>query len=199
MNPGASVPTPAPGPAADLPADTHLRLDAIPGSDAAVQRERGSDTNKDSVTTNNISDCFLRLATLPTFTLDRLSRYEHLLWRQTRQLVFTLESLERRKKQPKRSRFSFSSIVWLQNELTSYVSVRSPIPNSDLDRMVRSIRILIHIAKTIFCSAFKIKHFEIRIVHVSTGFSSVRKGSRYFRGQPICVLGRKSSYSARSE
>jgi hypothetical protein len=28
---------------------------------------------------NNIADCFLRLADLPTFALDRLSRYEHLL------------------------------------------------------------------------------------------------------------------------
>jgi len=40
---------------------------------------------------------FLRLAALPTFALDRLSRYEHLLWRQARQIVFTLESLRRRK------------------------------------------------------------------------------------------------------
>ena len=26
----------------------------------------------------------------PTFALDRLSRYEHVLWRQARQIVFTL-------------------------------------------------------------------------------------------------------------
>ena len=105
---GASVPTLVPGAAADLPAQTQLRLVTTQGSDAAVQSELGSDTNKDSDTTNNIGDCFLRLAALPTFPLDRLSRYEHLLWRQTRQLVFTLESLKRRKTQPKRSRFPFS-------------------------------------------------------------------------------------------
>jgi hypothetical protein len=52
-------------------------------------------------------DCFLRLAALPTFPLDRLSRYEYMLWRQARQVVFTLESFRRRKRQPVRSTFSF--------------------------------------------------------------------------------------------
>jgi len=41
------------------------------------------------------------LAALPTFALDRLSRYEHLLWRQARQIVFTLESLRRRQQAPR--------------------------------------------------------------------------------------------------
>ena len=40
--------------------------------------------------------------------LDRLSRYEHMLWRQARQIVFTLESLRRRKRAPSRSTFPFS-------------------------------------------------------------------------------------------
>jgi hypothetical protein len=53
-------------------------------------------------------DRFLRLAAQPTFALDRLSRYEHLLWRQARQIVITLESLRRRKLQPRRSSFPFS-------------------------------------------------------------------------------------------
>jgi hypothetical protein len=48
------------------------------------------------------------LAELPTFPLDRLSRYEHLLWRQARQLVITIESSQRRKQQPRRSTFPFS-------------------------------------------------------------------------------------------
>jgi hypothetical protein len=56
----------------------------------------------------DIADGFLRLAALPTFALDRLSRYEHLLWRQARQIIFTLESLRRRKPQPVRSTFPFS-------------------------------------------------------------------------------------------
>jgi hypothetical protein len=70
--------------------------------DAAEENELSSDSKK------HIADCFLRLAELPTFPLDRLSRYEHLLWRQARQIVFTLESLRRRKRQPSRSSFPFS-------------------------------------------------------------------------------------------
>ena len=56
----------------------------------------------------DIADCFLRLADLPTSALDRLSRYEHMLWRQARQIVFTLESLRRRKRAPSHSTFPFS-------------------------------------------------------------------------------------------
>ena len=68
----------------------------------------------------DLTDNFLRLAALPTFALDRrndglgrktvaqgiatrtlfalwrLSRYEHLLWRQARQIVFTLAAPQRR-------------------------------------------------------------------------------------------------------
>jgi hypothetical protein len=57
---------------------------------------------------SDLATAFLRLAALPTFPLDRLSRYEHLLWQQARQLVFALESLRRRKRQPSRSTFPFS-------------------------------------------------------------------------------------------
>jgi len=88
--------------AADLPAHTKLHLVTTQQSDAAAPDELSSDTNKD------IGDCFLRLAALPTFPLDRLSRYEHLLWRQARQLVFTLESLRRRKHRPKHIGFPFA-------------------------------------------------------------------------------------------
>ncbi len=54
----------------------------------------------------DIADCYLRLADLPTAALDRLSRYEHMLWRQARQIVFTLESLRHHKRQPSRSTLS---------------------------------------------------------------------------------------------
>ena len=40
-----------------------------------------------------LPSCFLRLMDQPTFAFDRLSRYEHTLWRQARQIVFTLEIL----------------------------------------------------------------------------------------------------------
>ena len=43
--------------------------------------------------------CFLRLANLPNFALDRLSRYEATLWRQAGGLLYALETLDRRKPQ----------------------------------------------------------------------------------------------------
>jgi hypothetical protein len=43
--------------------------------------------------------CFLRLANLPNFALDRLSRYEATLWRQARRTLYALEMLDRRKPQ----------------------------------------------------------------------------------------------------
>jgi len=41
----------------------------------------------------------LRLANLPNFALDRLSRYEATLWRQARRTLYALEMLDRRKPQ----------------------------------------------------------------------------------------------------
>ena len=57
---------------------------------------------------SDIADGFLRLATLPTCALDRLSRYEHTLWRQARQIVITLNSLRRRERKRRRPNFPFS-------------------------------------------------------------------------------------------
>jgi|SRR5579862_1090279 len=65
-------------------------------TDAASQNELHAKMKWD------IANAFLRLATLPTFPLDRLSRYEQMLWRQARQIV---ESLRRRKRQPRPSSF----------------------------------------------------------------------------------------------
>jgi hypothetical protein len=39
---------------------------------------------------------FVRLSNLPTYPLDRLSRYEATLWRQACQILFTLRSLASR-------------------------------------------------------------------------------------------------------
>ena len=86
----------------NLPEQNQLGARAARQSDAAAANEVSPNLKKD------IGDCFLHLAALPTFALDRLSRYEHLLWRQARQIVFTLESLRRRKPQPSRSSFPFS-------------------------------------------------------------------------------------------
>ena len=46
--------------------------------------------------------CFLRLANLPNFVLDRLSRYEATLWRQVRRILVALDALDRRKPQERR-------------------------------------------------------------------------------------------------
>jgi hypothetical protein len=51
-----------------------------------------------------LARCFLRLANLPNFALDRLSRYEAALWRQVGQLLFALDALDRRKPQERRHR-----------------------------------------------------------------------------------------------
>jgi hypothetical protein len=92
---------PTPIEAANLSDRNQLHLVATQQSGAAVGSELDLNTKKD------IADCFLRLVALPTFALDRLSRYEHLLWRQARQIVFTLDSMQRRRRQPSRSSFPF--------------------------------------------------------------------------------------------
>jgi hypothetical protein len=87
----------------DLARSNHLLLAGTARDpDASLAKTRGFDSTKD-ITAN-----FLRLVEMPTFALDRLSRYEHLLWRQARQIVLTLESLRRRKPLPGRSTFPFS-------------------------------------------------------------------------------------------
>ena len=45
----------------------------------------------------NLARCFLRLANLPSYALDRLSRYEATLWRQAGQILFALDGLGRRR------------------------------------------------------------------------------------------------------
>jgi hypothetical protein len=52
-----------------------------------------------------LTRCFLRLANLPNFALDRLSRYEAILWRQARQILLALDALDRRKPQERTRRF----------------------------------------------------------------------------------------------
>jgi hypothetical protein len=74
---------------ADLPKHNQLSPEAARPSEAAAT-EHLLAAKKDT------GDCFLRLAALPTFPLDRLSRYEYMLWRQARQIVFTLDSMRRR-------------------------------------------------------------------------------------------------------
>ena len=64
--------------------------------------------------------CFLRLAHLPNFALDRLSRYESTLWRQAGRILHALETLDRRK--PKRE----GAVLGLERKLTSIANDRLP-------------------------------------------------------------------------
>ena len=52
-----------------------------------------------------LARCFLRLRNLPNYALDRLSRYEAILWRQAGQILFALDNLDRRKPQERMRRF----------------------------------------------------------------------------------------------
>ena len=57
----------------------------------------------------DLASCFLGLANLPSYALDRLSRYEAILWRQARQIVFVLDALRRRRPQNGGRHFHFRS------------------------------------------------------------------------------------------
>jgi len=57
--------------------------------------EQFSGRNPDHCSTD-LAQCYLRLANLPTYPLDRLSRYEAALWRQAGQTIFALQALHRR-------------------------------------------------------------------------------------------------------
>ena len=46
---------------------------------------------------DHLTRAFVRLSNLPTYPLDRLSRYEATLWRQACQTLLTLQCLDRRK------------------------------------------------------------------------------------------------------
>ena len=89
------------GEATDI-ASKRLFLGALQRSDACERNQLVCSSKTD------IANCFLRLAALPTSPLDRISRYEYMLWRQVRQIVCTLESLRRRLRYQRRSTFPFS-------------------------------------------------------------------------------------------
>jgi hypothetical protein len=61
---------------------------------------KSAETTADPAT--DLARCFLRLANLPNFALDRLSRYEATLWRQVAQILFALDNLDRRKPRERR-------------------------------------------------------------------------------------------------
>jgi hypothetical protein len=77
---------------------------------SAYETEDVPDSVRKSVKTANnsateLARCFLRLANLPNYALDRLSRYEATLWRQAGQILFALDVLGRPKPWDRRRRF----------------------------------------------------------------------------------------------
>jgi len=68
---------------------------------------RGSDRETKTDPTTAFARSFLRLANMPNFALDRLSRYEATLWRQAGRIIYALETLDRRKPQERTQRRFF--------------------------------------------------------------------------------------------
>ena len=64
----------------------------------------------------HLAQCFLRLANLPSYPIDRLSRYEYALWRQVAQILFALDNLNRRKPQERRSSLVRGSAIHRPDE-----------------------------------------------------------------------------------
>jgi hypothetical protein len=69
-------------------------------------RRADSDRNAKADNTVEFARCFLRLANLPNFALDRLSRYEATLWRQAGRVLIALDALDRRKPQERGRSFT---------------------------------------------------------------------------------------------
>jgi hypothetical protein len=81
---------------------------ASPGiSNGAEARRSSKPKSLDPAT--ELARCFLRLANLDSYPLDRLSRYEAILWRQAGQILFALDALDRRKPQEKGRRSRIDS------------------------------------------------------------------------------------------
>ena len=73
----------------DMQQDDETSSGALdPGPSSTVEPADPSD---------DLTRAFVRLSHLPTYPLDRLSRYEATLWRQACQILFMLQCLDRRK------------------------------------------------------------------------------------------------------
>ena len=70
--------------------------DAVATNDDS-ELETGPASTEFDDKSNDLTLAFVRLSNLPTYPLDRLSRYEATLWRQACQILFALQYLDRRK------------------------------------------------------------------------------------------------------
>ena len=81
--------------------------DSLPTAANALPKSDPDYVASSASAATDLAHCFLRLANLPSFALDRLSRYEVSLWRQVDQTLIALDGLDRRKPQERGRRFSF--------------------------------------------------------------------------------------------
>jgi hypothetical protein len=70
--------------------------DAVATNDDSDPKKSATSTEPDDKS-RDLTLAFVRLSNLPTYPLDRLSRYEATLWRQACQVLFTLRCLDQRK------------------------------------------------------------------------------------------------------
>jgi hypothetical protein len=85
-------------------------FDRDPASSGTAQAEDVPGPIRRSINPNTeFARCFLLLANLPNYALDRLSRYEANLWRQAGQILFALDALDRHKPWDRRRRFRLGS------------------------------------------------------------------------------------------
>jgi hypothetical protein len=92
-----------------------VSYDRDPESDGVTNAISVSSSGSKSVetapdSTTDLARCFLRLANLPNFALDRLSRYEATLWRQAGRILYALDALNRRKPQERRRCFRVDEV-----------------------------------------------------------------------------------------
>ena len=67
--------------------------------EAAASLDIGSRSTVETVhQSDDLTRAFIRLSNLPTYPLDRLSRYEATIWRQACQILFTLRCLNQRRR-----------------------------------------------------------------------------------------------------
>jgi hypothetical protein len=88
-----------------------VTFDPDPASHGGAHQaeEVPSSMRKSIYPTTEFARCFLLLANLPSYALDRLSRYEATLWRQAAQILFALGALDRRRPWDMGRRFRLGS------------------------------------------------------------------------------------------
>ena len=79
-------------------------------------RDSDRNVNVEADNTVEFARCFLRLANVPNFALDRLSRYEATLWRQAGRILYALEILDRRKPQERTRRVWSGTETYIDRE-----------------------------------------------------------------------------------